>query len=49
MTDIGLLRRVNGSIAVANPIYREVLPRMLAFTPEASLPQKWEDKGEGGG
>ena len=39
LTDLGLLRRVNGSIAVANPIYREVLPRMLAFTPEASLPQ----------
>jgi hypothetical protein len=39
LTDLGLLRRVNGSIAVANPIYREVLPRMLAFTPEASMPQ----------
>jgi hypothetical protein len=24
---------------MANPIYREVLPRALAFTPEASLPQ----------
>ena len=26
-------------LTIANPIYREVLPRALAFTPQASLPQ----------
>ena len=28
-----------GGIAIANPIYREVLPRVLTVTPMASLPQ----------
>ena len=28
-----------GGIAIANPIYREVLPRVLTVTPSASLPQ----------
>jgi hypothetical protein len=28
-----------GGITIANPIYREVLPRVLTVTPSASLPQ----------
>lgn len=28
-----------GGLVIANPIYREVLPRVLSGTPEASLPQ----------
>ena len=39
LLDLGLLRQQSGGLSVANPIYREVLPRMLAFTPQASLPQ----------
>jgi hypothetical protein len=39
LLDLGLLRQRSGGLTVANPIYREVLPRMLAFTPQASLPQ----------
>ncbi|MBK1646985.1 hypothetical protein CKO25_20690, partial [Thiocapsa imhoffii] len=40
LLDLGLLRQIGGSgLVVANPLYREVLPRMLAFTPQASLPQ----------
>jgi len=40
LTDLGLLRQTDaGGITIANPIYREVLPRMLAYTPQASLPQ----------
>jgi hypothetical protein len=39
LLDLGLLRQNGGGLTVANPIYREVLPRMLAFTPQASLPQ----------
>ena len=39
LIDLGLCRMdPMGGLAVANPIYREVLPRMLAITPEASLP-----------
>jgi hypothetical protein len=38
--DLGLCRlRAGGQIEVSNPIYREVLPRALAFVPQASLPQ----------
>lgn len=37
--DLGLCRMVNGSgLDIANPIYREVLPRVLAGTTIASLP-----------
>jgi hypothetical protein len=39
LLDLGLLRQSHGGLTVANPIYQEVLPRMLAFTPQASLPQ----------
>jgi type II secretory pathway predicted ATPase ExeA len=40
LTDLGLLRHSPaGGVQVANPIYREVLPRMLAYVPQASLPQ----------
>jgi len=35
--DLGLLRRTEGNIEVANPIYREVIPRALAEVLEASL------------
>ncbi|MBK5938589.1 AAA-like domain-containing protein [Halochromatium roseum] len=40
LIDLGLLRqRGGGGIEIANPIYREVLPRTLALVPQASLPQ----------
>ncbi|MDG4595040.1 MAG: AAA family ATPase [Candidatus Contendobacter sp.] len=40
LLDLGLCRMAPGQgLALANPIYREVLPRTLAFTPQASLPQ----------
>ncbi|QVL50747.1 MAG: ATP-binding protein [Thiocapsa sp.] len=40
LVDLGLLRRDGaGGLVVANPIYREVLPRMLASGPQDSLPQ----------
>jgi hypothetical protein len=38
--DLGLVRQSNGGgIVIANPIYREVIPHMLAFVTRASLPQ----------
>ena len=37
--DLGLVRLdPAGGLVIANPIYREVLPRMLALTAQASLP-----------
>ena len=40
LVDLGLLRRASaGGLVVANPIYREVLPRALASGPQDSLPQ----------
>lgn len=40
VVDLGLCRLRNGSeLRVANPIYREVLPRVLASTPQATLPR----------
>jgi hypothetical protein len=40
LVDLGLLRRAGGGgLVVANPIYREVLPRALAGGPQDSLPQ----------
>lgn len=40
LVDLGLCRMAPGrGLTIANPIYREVLPRALAFTPQASLPQ----------
>ena len=40
LIDLGLCRMASGQgLTIANPIYREVLPRSLAFTPQASLPQ----------
>lgn len=39
LVDLGLLRRENGSgLVIANPIYREILPRVLAQGPQDSLP-----------
>jgi type II secretory pathway predicted ATPase ExeA len=38
--DLGLCKMdTQGGLAISNPIYREVLPRVLAVTPMASLPQ----------
>jgi hypothetical protein len=38
--DLGLCKMDPlGGLAIANPIYREVLPRVLTVTPMASLPQ----------
>ena len=40
LVDLGLLRRDGaGGLVVANPIYREVLPRALASGPQDTLPQ----------
>lgn len=40
LIDLGLCRiGTKGGLEVANPIYREVLPRVLSQTPQASLPQ----------
>jgi hypothetical protein len=40
LLDLGLCRMdERGGLAIANPIYREVLPRSLTVTPMASLPQ----------
>jgi type II secretory pathway predicted ATPase ExeA len=37
--DLGLVRRTaTGGLAIANPIYREVIPRVLASGPQDSLP-----------
>jgi hypothetical protein len=38
--DLGLCRMdPEGGLVIANPIYRDVLPRVLAFPPSASLPR----------
>ncbi|WP_006786503.1 AAA family ATPase [Thiorhodospira sibirica] len=40
LVDLGLLRRDGaGGLVVANPIYREVLPRSLAGAPQDTLPR----------
>ncbi len=40
LVDLGLLRREgSGGLVVANPIYREVLPRALASGPQDALPR----------
>ncbi|MDJ0676415.1 MAG: ATP-binding protein [Calothrix sp. MO_167.B42] len=40
LIDLGLCKMDPlGGLAIANPIYREVLPRVLTVTPMASLPQ----------
>ncbi len=40
VVDLGLVRRsAEGGLVVANPIYREVLPRALAQGPQDSLPR----------
>ncbi|MEM9163079.1 MAG: ATP-binding protein [Cyanobacteria bacterium P01_F01_bin.4] len=40
LIDLGLCRMSpQGGIAIANPIYQEVLPRVLSRNPQASLPQ----------
>jgi hypothetical protein len=40
LVDLGLLRREDqGGLVIANPMYREVLPRVLAQGPQDSLPQ----------
>jgi hypothetical protein len=39
LVDLGLLRRENQSgLVIANPIYQEILPRVLAQGPQDSLP-----------
>ena len=40
LIDLGLCRMgAQGGLVIANPIYQEVLPRVLSQTPQASLPQ----------
>ncbi|MCC3409159.1 MAG: ATP-binding protein [Microcoleus sp. PH2017_10_PVI_O_A] len=51
LVDLGLLKRSPaGGLVIANPIYREVLPRVLAQGPQDSLPiisPSWlNDRGE---
>jgi hypothetical protein len=39
LVDLGLLRRASeGGLVIANPIYQEILPRVLAQGPQDSLP-----------
>ena len=39
VVDLGLVRRINGStLAIANPIYGEIIPRVLASSAQDSLP-----------
>jgi hypothetical protein len=39
LVDIGLLKRdPAGGLVIANPIYREILPRTLSLGPQDSLP-----------
>lgn len=39
-TDLGLVRRINGSnVAIANPIYKEIIPRVLAANTQANIPE----------
>jgi hypothetical protein len=39
LVDLGLLRREpNGGLVIANPIYREVIPRVLTQGASDSLP-----------
>jgi hypothetical protein len=37
--DLGLLRHTPNGIAIANPIYREVIPREISYVEQVSLPQ----------
>ncbi|MEM7127204.1 MAG: AAA-like domain-containing protein [Chloroflexota bacterium] len=38
--DLGLIKRTNGrTVMIANPIYKEIIPRVLTENTEASLPQ----------
>ena len=37
VTGLGLVRDVGGSVEVANPIYREVIPRALGFTQQTGI------------
>ena len=40
LIDLGLCRMSSlGGLEIANPIYQEILPRVLSRTPQASLPQ----------
>jgi hypothetical protein len=36
--DLGLLRQTTGGVEVANPIYAEIIPTILAYVTRASLP-----------
>ncbi len=42
VADLSLIRIVGGGWEIANPIYREVIPRTLTFTTQASILQKTE-------
>ena len=40
VTDLGLVVRQNGhTVSIANPIYKEIIPRVLATNTQASIPQ----------
>ena len=41
LIDIGILRRdIMGGLVISNPIYREVIPRVLVQGTQDSLPMK---------
>jgi len=46
---LGLVRVVGGELQIANPIYREVLPRALTWTQQISLhqPTEWYVRSDG--
>ncbi|MCL2064097.1 MAG: hypothetical protein FWG98_06955, partial [Candidatus Cloacimonetes bacterium] len=39
--DLGLVKKVNGSLEIANKIYKEVIPRTLTEDTQLSVPQKY--------
>lgn len=39
VVDLGLVTRQRGGLVIANPIYKEIIPRVLAGAPQDSLPQ----------
>ena len=41
VSDLGLIRR-DGTVEIANPIYREVIPRQLTYSRERYIPQRTE-------
>ena len=47
--DLGLITKQSGILAIANPIYQEVVPRELAYVMQTTIVQKmaWYQRGDG--